>query len=122
MPSEQDALAYYGNQGNARRYDSQTGFDPGRKQEMLGVTLRLLLDMVPAGARLLELGAGSGLFTRMLADGGHFSAIHATDGAGAMLGIAHPRLDGAKTPATFDVLISHGKTGAAHTRQQASRQ
>lgn len=104
MPNEPDALAYYGDQGNARRYDSQTGFDPGRKQEMLGVTLRLLTDMAPAGARLLELGAGSGLFTRMLADSGHFSAIHATDGAKAMLDIARPRLDAAQTLVVFDAL------------------
>lgn len=104
MPDEQDALAYYGDQENARRYDAQTGSDPGRKQEMLGVTLRLLRDMAPAGASLLELGAGSGLFTRMLADSGHFSIIHATEGAGAMLDIARPRLDATQTPVVFSAL------------------
>jgi len=109
MPDQPDALAYYGNQENARRYDSQTGFDPGRKQEMLGVTLRLLQDMAPAGARLLELGAGSGLFTRVLADSGHFSIIHATDGAGAMLDIARPRVVGAQTPVVFDALDFTGE-------------
>jgi len=104
MPNEQDALNYYGDQENARHYDSQTGFDPGRKQEMLRVTLRLLMDMAPAGARLLELGAGSGLFTRMLADSRHFSIIQATDGAKAMLDLARPRLDATQAPVVFYAL------------------
>ena len=104
MPDAPASLAYYGNAENAQRYHSQTGFDPTRKQEMLQVTLRLLTDLVPAGARLLELGCGSGLFTTMLTATGHFGSIHATDGAEAMLKIARPQSASVPTPVVFETL------------------
>lgn len=104
MSDEQVSLTYYNNQENARQYHSQTGFDPARKQEMLDVALRLLMDLAPVGAHLLELGSGSGLFTQMLAASGHFAVIQATDGTSAMLDIARPRLATVPTPVFFDAL------------------
>ena len=98
------SLAYYGDTENAQRYHAQTGFDPARKQEMLDVTLRLLRELTPSGASLLELGCGSGLFTTMLAADGHFGSIHATDGAEAMLKIARPQSVSAPTPVVFEAL------------------
>ena len=104
MPDTPASLAYYNDTKNASRYHSQTGFDPARKQAMLQVTLRLLTDLAPAGARLLELGCGSGLFTAMPAATGRFSSICATDGAGAMLEIARPLFASAPTPVVFETL------------------
>ena len=104
MPDTPASLAYYDNNENAMRYHAQTGFDPARKQEMLQVTLRLLTDLAPAGARLLELGCGSGLFTAMLAAPRHFGSLCATDGAEAMLEIARPRFASTPTPVAFMTL------------------
>ncbi len=104
MPDMPASLSYYDNAKNAQRYHSQTGFDPARKQEMLDVTLRLLTDLAPAGASLLELGCGSGLFTRMTAETEHFGSICATDGAIAMLAIARPQLASVPTSIVFETL------------------
>ena len=104
MPDTPASLTYYDDTENAARYHSQTGFDPARKQEMLQVTLRLLTDLAPAGAKLLELGCGSGLFTKMLAATEHFGSLCATDGAEAMLTIARPQLVSAPTPVVFKPL------------------
>ena len=104
MPDTPASLAYYDDTQNAQRYHARTGFDPARKQEMLDVTLRLLTELAPAGARLLELGCGSGLFTAILATSGHFGAISATDGAEAMLEIARSPSASAPTPVVFETL------------------
>ena len=104
MPNVPASLTYYDNAENAGRYHSQTGFDPARKQEMLHVTLHLLMDLVPAGGSLLELGCGSGLFTAMLSASGHFGAIRATDGAEAMLAIARPETTNTSTLIAFESL------------------
>ena len=104
MPDTPASLAYYDNTENAQRYHAQTGFDPARKQEMLQVALRLLTELAPAGTRLLELGCGSGLFTKILAATGHCGSICATDGAEAMLTIARPLSASAPTPVVFETL------------------
>lgn len=104
MPDTPASLAYYDDTENAQRYHAQTGFDPARKQQMLQVTLHLLTELAPAGARLLELGCGSGLFTAMLATAEHFGSLHATDGAEAMLEIARPLSASAPTPVVFETL------------------
>ncbi len=104
MPETPASLTYYDDTDNAHRYHAQTGFDPARKQEMLQVTLRLLTDLTPAGAKLLELGCGSGLFIEMLAATEHFGSICATDGAKAMLEIARPLSASAPTPVVFETL------------------
>lgn len=104
MPDTPASLAYYDDTENARRYHSQTGFDPARKQEMLQVTLRLLTELAPIGARLLELGCGSGLFTTMLAAAEHFGSICATDGAEAMLKIVRSQMATFPASAVFETL------------------
>ncbi len=104
MTNKPISLAYYDIPGNAQRYHSQTGFDPARKQEMLDVTLRLLRELAPAGASLLEIGCGSGLFTQRLSTSGHFSTLCATDGADAMLEIARSQFAQAVTPVTLKPL------------------
>lgn len=104
MTDKPISLAYYDAPENAQRYHTQTGFDPARKQEMLNVTLRLLWELTPAGASLLEIGCGSGLFTQKLSASGHFGNIHAADGAGAMLEISRLQLAQAVTPVTLEQL------------------
>lgn len=104
MTNKPASLAYYDTLENAQRYHAQTGFDPPRKQEMLDVTLRLLRELAQAGASLLEIGCGSGLFTQRLSASGHFGAIYATDGAGAMLEIARSQLASSMTPVTLEQL------------------
>lgn len=66
------------------------------------MTLHLLTDLVPAGARLLELGCGSGLFTKILAASNHFGSICATDGAEAMLKIARSQMAAVPASAVFE--------------------
>ncbi len=104
MTNKPLSLAYYNTSENAQRYHSQTGFDPARKQEMLDIALRLLRELAPAGASLLEIGCGSGLFTQKLSASRHFGTIHATDGADAMLEIARSQLAQAVTPVTLTML------------------
>ena len=101
MAESVTSIAYYDSDDNARRYHAKTGFDPGRKQEVLDVTLALLKELCPSGSLLLELGAGSGLFTRLLAAARHFGTIHVTDGAKAMLNIARAELADAEAPLHF---------------------
>lgn len=104
MTNKPISLAYYDTPGNAQRYHAQTGFDPTRKQEMLDVTLRLLRELTLAGASLLEIGCGSGLFTQRLVASGHFGTLSATDGADAMLEIARSQIASSETPVTLEVL------------------
>ncbi len=104
MPDIPASLAYYDTTKNAQRYHSQNGFDPARKQEMLDVTLHLLQELAPAGASLLEIGCGSGLFTQKLSANGHFGTLYATDGADAMLEIARSQFAAAAMPVTLGLL------------------
>ena len=120
MQDEPLSLAYYGDRANATRYHSQTGFDPARKEEMLQVTLRLLTDLTPDGASVLELGCGSGLFTQMLAATEHFASICATDGAEAMLDIARPQFTGTPTPVVFKTLDFTHADWASHYYKPAN--
>lgn len=86
------SIKAYDNLERAEQYQTRTGFDPARKETMLAVALRLLLDFTPRGASLLELGAGTGLFTHKILATGHFVEVQATDGAPAMLAIAEQQL------------------------------
>ena len=102
--SEQISIKSYNNPERANDYNMKKGFDPKRKDEMLNVTLSLLIDLVPQGASLLELGAGSGLFTKKIIDTEHFNEIFVTDGAEAMLEIARNKLSSTSTELVFDTL------------------
>ncbi len=85
----------------AERYHQQKGFAPGRKEKMLQVTLDLLTTLTSPQSTLLELGAGTGLFTHRLLQARHFREIYATDGANAMLAIARQTLEPEDTALHF---------------------
>lgn len=89
---ETQSVKAYNSQERAQQYHIKTGFDPTRKEKMLEVAVQLLLDLTPPGASLLELGAGTGLFTRKILDTSHFSSIQVTDGAPTMLAVAEQQL------------------------------
>ncbi|MBX3015819.1 MAG: methyltransferase domain-containing protein [Caldilineaceae bacterium] len=86
------SIQAYNSQERAQSYHARSGFDPERKETMLTVALRLLLELTPPGASLLELGAGTGAFTRNILAAKHFALVEATDGAPAMLAIAQEQL------------------------------
>lgn len=77
----------YDNPDRANAYHQKKGFDPARKERMLEVALRLLQDLSSQGGQLLELGAGTGDFTKRIISLGPFSKLFITDGAEAMLDI-----------------------------------
>ncbi|GEM45345.1 class I SAM-dependent methyltransferase [Deinococcus cellulosilyticus] len=87
-----DAIRAYHDPDRARRYHTQHAFDPPRKARMFEVMLDTLRALIPAGGRVLELGAGSGDFTKVLLDSGFFSRIEATDGAEEMLSLAQSEI------------------------------
>lgn len=87
MPKEVSINAY-DNPERAMDYHTRTGFDPDRKATMLNVTLDCLIDLTNSKSSLLELGAGSGLFTKQIIEAKHFNNIYLTDGAENMLEIA----------------------------------
>lgn len=86
------ALRAYNDPERARRYHTAQAFDPPRKARMFEVMLDFLQALLPAGGKVLELGAGSGDFTRVLLDSGHFSRIILTDGAEEMLALAQTEI------------------------------
>lgn len=98
------SIRSYNNPKRAIEYHTKTGFDPKRKEEMLNVTIDLLNDLVPYESNILELGAGSGLFTKMMIDTNHFKSIFITDGAEKMLEIAKKHLPSQPTHLFFDHL------------------
>lgn len=100
----QNGIHSYNNPIRAHEYNEKQGFDPKRKTEMLDVTLDLLMDLTPKGSSILELGAGSGLFSQKIIDTERFSNIFVTDGAEAMLDIAKNRLSSQSTIINFDKL------------------
>ncbi|MBS4219914.1 class I SAM-dependent methyltransferase [Bacillus sp. FJAT-49711] len=102
--SEHISIQSYNYHERAAEYHTKKGFDPKRKEEMLDVTLSLLVDLTPKGATLLELGAGSGLFTKKLISTDHFNEILVTDGAEAMLDIAQNDLESTSTKLEFTTL------------------
>jgi tRNA (cmo5U34)-methyltransferase len=81
------SITAYNNPGRANAYHQKKGFDPARKERMLGVALRLLQELSLKGGWLLELGAGTGDFTKRIISLNHFSKLFVTDGAEAMLTI-----------------------------------
>jgi ubiquinone/menaquinone biosynthesis C-methylase UbiE len=85
------SIAFYN--ARAERYARRKGFAPARKERMLQVTLDLLTALAPPGSTLLEIGAGTGSFTEVLLQAGHFGEIYVTDGAQAMLDIARRTLE-----------------------------
>ncbi|MGL4610194.1 MAG: class I SAM-dependent methyltransferase [Trueperaceae bacterium] len=85
--SSSKSIEAYNNPERAKKYRSGKGFDPPRKARMLEVVVRSLVELVPRGSTVLELGAGSGDLTYRLLGTEHFD-IHATDGADAMLELA----------------------------------
>lgn len=101
--SEQ-SIKSYNNPERAADYNVKKGFDPKRKDEMLNVTLELLTDLLPKGASILELGAGSGLFTEKIIKTEHFKEIIVSDSAEAMLEIARSNLSSNSTNLVFDTL------------------
>lgn len=102
--SEQTSIKSYNNPDRASDYNKKKGFDPRRKDELLNVTLSLLIDLTPQEASILELGAGTGLFTKKIINTGHFKEIFVTDGAEAMLEIARNELSSTSTELLFDTL------------------
>jgi tRNA (cmo5U34)-methyltransferase len=92
MTKKQKSLLAYDWQPMAERYHHTGGFAPLRKEKLLEVTLDLLITLTTEGATLLELGAGTGHFTRKIIEANHFSKIQVTDGAPAMLSIAQEKL------------------------------
>lgn len=101
--TQQSAIQAYDDRDRAQKYHAKQGFDPVRKARMLDVTLRLLTMLTPAKSVLLELGAGSGLFTRQIIETNHFEKIYVTDGAPAMLEIAQQELSHDTTALHFDL-------------------
>src|SRR5215216_2485847 len=104
MGSNHGSINAYNDMGRAHKYNTLKGFDPARKERMLDVTLGLLVDLTPTGASLLELGAGTGLFTHKLHESGHFGKIHVTDGALPMLDLARVQLADVSEMLSFDIL------------------
>ncbi|MFD2043053.1 class I SAM-dependent methyltransferase [Ornithinibacillus salinisoli] len=102
--SEQISIKSYNNTERATKYNTKQGFDPKRKNEMLNVTLFLLEDLIQQGASILELGAGSGLFTEKLINSDSINEIYVTDGAEVMLEIARKKLLTQSTNLVYDKL------------------
>ncbi len=100
---------FYDDRQVAERYERRQGFAPGRKERMLDVVLDLLLSLAPPGASLLELGAGTGHFTRRVLAAGHFGPVHVTDGAAAMLDIAREKLPQMGNSLRFEIVDFAGE-------------
>lgn len=101
---EEVSINAYNNPERVIDYHARTGFDPDRKAAMLNVTLDCLIDLTPSGSKLLELGSGSGLFSKQLIETENFSDFYLTDGAENMLEIAKVNLKSTKTNLHFDKL------------------
>jgi ubiquinone/menaquinone biosynthesis C-methylase UbiE len=100
---------FYNDRQTAERYELRQGFAPAHKERMLDVVLDLLLTLAPPGASLLELGAGTGHFTRRVLAAGHFGPIHVTDGAAAMLEVARGKLGGTDNSLCFEIVDFAGE-------------
>lgn len=86
------SIRAYDRKERAESYHRAQGFDPKRKSAMLDVAVACLRRLLPANARLLELGAGSGLFTRRLLEIARIRLLVASDGAAEMLKIAESEI------------------------------
>jgi tRNA (cmo5U34)-methyltransferase len=102
--NESASRAFYNDRQTAERYERKRGFAPGRTEQMLDVVLDLLLALAPPGASLLELGAGTGHFTRRVLAAGQFGPVCVTDGAAAMLEIAREKLQDLGDPLHFEIV------------------
>jgi 16S rRNA A1518/A1519 N6-dimethyltransferase RsmA/KsgA/DIM1 with predicted DNA glycosylase/AP lyase activity len=69
----------------AERYHQKKGFAPERKEKMLEVTLDILTTQTLPGSTILELGAGTGVFTEKLLNVKYFQEIYVVEGAKCML-------------------------------------
>lgn len=96
MP-ESNSLIFYNNSDRAERYQQKKGFAPERTARMHEVMLDLLTTLTSPQSIALELGAGTGLFTKKLLRTNHFREIYVTDGAPAMLQIARQTLEAEQT-------------------------
>ena len=65
------------------------------------VMLDLLITLTSPQSAVLELGAGTGLFTEKLLQTDHFGKIYVTDGAAAMLAVAQQTLETGHVPLHF---------------------
>lgn len=98
-------LNLFDDPNHAARYERTGGFAPRRKEKLHGVVCDLLVAATRPGSTLLELGAGTGLFTQRVIAAAHFSRIHVTDGARAMLDVARQKLaSSGDVTLCFDVL------------------
>jgi len=102
--SKNISINSYNELEKAKNYDLKRGFDPKRKEEMLHVTLSAIIELTTKGSTLLELGSGSGLFTKSIIESDHFSEIHVTDGARAMLEIAKRKLSSPSSTLNYSIL------------------
>lgn len=115
--SENLSVQSYNDPERALDYNDKTGFDPARKTEMLHVTLDCIIDLTKSGDHVLELGAGSGLFTRQLIQTKHFEKIYVTDGANRMLKLAQDNLQSENTTLQFETLNFTKKNWLKHMNQ-----
>jgi tRNA (cmo5U34)-methyltransferase len=92
MPESQ-SISFYNDRARAERYHQRQGFAPERTAKMHAVMLDLLTTLTSPQSTLLELGAGTGIFTEKLLKADHFGEIYVTDGAPAMLNIARQNLE-----------------------------
>jgi len=109
MSERSKSLQVYDRPEFAERFRRSGGFAPERKERMLEVTRELLLVLAPKQSRLLELGAGTGDFTRKIVASKRFDEIVVTDGAAAMLDVATERLAGAHPALRFEVVDFNGQ-------------
>jgi tRNA (cmo5U34)-methyltransferase len=100
MPESQ-SLIFYNDSARAERYHRRKGFAPERTARMHAVMLDLLTTLTSPQSTLLELGAGTGIFTEKLLKANHFQEIYVTDGAPAMLKIAQQTLEAEHTRLHF---------------------
>jgi tRNA (cmo5U34)-methyltransferase len=100
MPGSQ-SLNFYNDSARAERYHRRKGFAPDRTARMHEVMLDLSTSLTSPQSTLLELGAGTGIFTEKLLKANHFREIYVTDGAPAMLNIARQTLEAEHTRLHF---------------------
>jgi tRNA (cmo5U34)-methyltransferase len=95
------SIIYYNDSTRAERYHRKKGSYPERTKRMHEVMLDLLVTLTSPQSTILELGAGTGLFTERLLEINQFPEIYVTDGAAAMLAIAQQTLESKHTSLHF---------------------
>jgi tRNA (cmo5U34)-methyltransferase len=86
------SLGFYSDRTLAERYHRKKGVPSVRREKMYEVMLDLIIVLSSPQSNVLELGAGTGLFTERLLKTKHFREIYVTDGAEEMLSIAKKTL------------------------------